>query len=447
MPRMIDRKKRGGHLREEEWRWIVESFTAGLVPEYQMSALLMAVWFRGLSDLETNVLTDAMMKSGRCLDFSALSRPTVDKHSTGGVGDKVSLALAPCAAAAGLAVPMVSGRGLGHTGGTLDKLGAIPGFRTGLSIGQFVDQVGRLGCAITGQSHDMAPADGKIYALRDVTATVDCIPLIAASIMSKKLAAGPKGIVFDVKVGRGAFMQTLDEARQLARALIRIGTAAGRRCTALLTSMDQPLGVSVGNALEVAEIIDLLRGNGPPDLRELTVALVAEMLIVGELCADVGSAWTVASRALAGPACRRFAEMVEAQGGDPAIVTDPTLLPSAPVIRTLNASRGGYVARVDARIVGEIAISLGAGRATVHDPVDPRVGIACVVKIGSTIGAGAVIAAVHAADEASAERALRDLSEAFSIVDGPVAPPPLILERMDEEGTTPWVRPASEFHD
>ncbi|MBN1425897.1 thymidine phosphorylase [Candidatus Fermentibacteria bacterium] len=446
MPRMIDRKKRGGCLRDEEWRWIVESFTAGLVPDYQMSALLMAVWFRGLSDTETSALTRAMMESGSCLDFSTLARPTVDKHSTGGVGDKVSLALAPCAAAAGLAVPMVSGRGLGHTGGTLDKLAAIPGFRTVLTMTQFMDQVRSLGCAITGQSDDMAPADGMIYALRDVTATVDCIPLIAASIMSKKLAAGPQGIVFDVKVGRGAFMQNLDDARRLAGVLIRIGAAAGRRCTALLTNMDQPLGVAVGNALEVSEIIDLLRGGGPEDLKEITVALVAEMLITGGLIAEAGEAWVAATHALEGPALQCFSDMVEAQGGQTAIIADASLLPSAPVIRTLEAPRGGFVAQLDARVIGEIAVVLGAGRSTVHDAVDPRVGIMCDVKVGSRIGAGEALLTVHAADEASAERALRELYEAVSIVDQPVPAPPLILERIDETGATPWVHPMSVAH-
>lgn len=448
VPRVIDRKKRGQPLTADEWTWIVRSFTAGAIPEYQMSALLMAVWFQGLTNGETAALTDAMMRSGRCLDLSAISRPTVDKHSTGGVGDKVSLALAPVVAAAGGAVPMVSGRSLGHTGGTLDKLAAIPGFRTGLSIEEFVSQVERVGCAITGQSPDMAPADGKMYALRDVTATVDCVPLIAASIMSKKLAAGPQGIVFDVKVGRGAFMQTLEDARNLSRVLLGIGHAAGRRCTALLTDMEQPLGWAVGNALEVREAIALLQDRGPADLRELTLALAAEMLVVAGVAVDAGAGWTAAERALVSGAARKtFIAMVEAQGGDGTIVDRPEELASAPVVKELVASRAGYVARLDARTVGEVARVLGAGRATVQDEVDPRVGIVLHAKVGALVEAGVVLADVHAADECAAGRAVGDLNLAVEIVSDPVPCRTLVMERMDHDGLSPWSHPLAAFHD
>lgn len=442
VPRLIDLKKRGRALAEDEWRWIVRSFTDGGIPEYQMAALLMAVWFRGLTDGETAALTDAMMHSGRCLDLTVISRPTVDKHSTGGVGDKVSLALAPLVAAAGAAVPMVSGRGLGHTGGTLDKLAAIPGFRTVLSVDEFVSQVARVGCAITGQSPDMAPADGKIYALRDVTATVDCIPLIAASIMSKKLAAGPQGIVFDVKVGRGAFMSTLDDARQLSRVLIGIGQTSGRHCTALLTDMDQPLGHAVGNALEVRETIELLCNGGPPDLREVTLALAAEMLAVAGVVADRRAGWVRAEEVLASGAARdRFAAMVEAQGGDAGIIDDPSLLGSAPMVKELRAPHAGSLARLDARIVGETARALGAGRATVDGHVDPRVGIVVHAKVGAVVAAGEVLAEVHAASEDAADLAVEELAGAVEVVEERVPSPPVILERVDSHGWETWHHP------
>lgn len=435
MPQLIDAKKRGRSLSPHEWHWVVQEFTKGALPDYQMAALLMAVWFRGLSHEELVALTDAMMRSGRTLDLSCVPRPTVDKHSTGGVGDKVSLALAPLVASAGAAVPMISGRGLGHTGGTLDKLASIPGYDVQLSVQRFVEQVCRVGCAITGQSPDMAPADGRIYALRDVTATVDSIPLIAASIMSKKLAAGPTSLVFDVKVGRGAFMQTVGEARTLARTLVSIGVGHGRRCVAVLTDMEQPLGYAVGNALEVHEAVQLLRNAGPPDLRQVTLRLGAEMLVCAGLCATLPEAERVLTGCLeSGEALRTFVAMVEAQGGDPHVVDDPSVMGQAPVVREFAASDDGWVARCDARVVGELARWLGAGRTRIEEPVDPRVGLVVWAKVGQRVAKGEPLGQIHAPDEERASAALQSLSEAIVLSDTPSQPRALIIERVVPEG-------------
>ncbi len=448
LPALIERKKRGMPLSADEWGQIVRGFTAGEIPDYQMAALLMAARFRGLTQDETVSLTEAMMRSGQCLRWDHLSVPTVDKHSTGGVGDKVSLALAPLVAAAGVAVPMVSGRGLGHTGGTLDKLAAIPGFRTHLSLEEFRLQVERIGCAITGQSRELAPADGKIYALRDVTATVYSIPLIAASIMSKKLAAGPGGIVFDVKVGRGAFMEDIEHARDLARLLIGIGEASGRRCCALLTDMDQPLGLSVGNALEAREAVELLHGRGPEDLAAVTLALAAEMLVLTGMASGPLEGWKKACRVRdSGAALERFAQMVAAQGGNPAVAHDPSVLPSAPVVRIVEAPHHGVVTRIDARAIGDAARVLGAGRLAVHDEVDPRVGIVLRVKEGADVERGQPLAEIHAPSEAAVDQVLPTLRASIHVGETPEPPRPLIRERITGGSVAPWSMPEGACHD
>ncbi len=443
MQGIIEKKKHGYSLTLDEWSWVVKGFVSGIIPDYQMSALLMAVCFQGMSREETIALTGEMMRSGECLDLGSVGRPTVDKHSTGGVGDKVSLALAPLAAAAGLAVPMVSGRGLGHTGGTLDKLASIPGFRTFLTPSQFVDQVTAIGCAIMGQSEGMAPADGKVYALRDVTATVDCIPLIAASIMSKKLAAGPSALVMDVKVGNGAFMRSIEDAERLAKILIEIGEGEGRAVSALLTSMEQPLGFAVGNALEVREIIDLLDGRGPDDLREITLGLAAEMMLLAGTERDLESAWATAELKLNnGDAKTKFAQMLEAQGGDPEVIEKPSLLALAPHVVEFNSPDDGYLICFDARLVGEIAVGLGAGRRKVDDDVDPSVGIVLAAKIGARVEKGQPIAFVHAADEIHANDALLDLRDAVELgSEPPSGNERLILKKIDKTGIKSWKVP------
>ncbi|HEV2150640.1 MAG TPA: thymidine phosphorylase, partial [Longimicrobiaceae bacterium] len=350
---LIDRKKRGGELTPEEIGFLLEGFVAKRIPDYQVSAWLMAVVWRGMTEAETLALTRAMVESGAALDWSGLDRPTVDKHSTGGVGDKTSLVLVPLMAAAGAAFVKMSGRGLGHTGGTLDKLEAIPGFRVSLGLEEMRAQVERIGCALVGQSPELVPADRDLYALRDVTGTVESVPLIAGSIMSKKLAGGARTLVLDVKWGAGAFMTTLEAARELADALVRIGEGAGRRTRAVLSPMEEPLGRAVGNALEVREAIDTLRGGGPPDLWELTVELGMHLLVLAGLAASESEAHArMAELRASGRAAEAFADLVEAQGGDPRVVDDPDgVLPRAPVVRevALDAEDGRWVAALDAR--------------------------------------------------------------------------------------------------
>jgi pyrimidine-nucleoside phosphorylase/thymidine phosphorylase len=392
----------------------------------------MAVFFRGMTPAESLALTGAMLRSGDVLDLSAVPGAKVDKHSTGGVGDKVSLPLAGLAAACGVKVPMVSGRGLGHTGGTLDKLEAIPGFRVDLPVERFVELVGSVGAALVGQTARLAPADRKLYALRDVTATVESIPLIAASIMSKKLAEGIDGLVLDVKVGRGAFMKTGAEARRLAEVLVGIGRGAGKRVTALLTAMDQPLGLAVGNALEVVESIELLRGGGPADLREVTVALTAEMLLLARLAPDLPAARRLVEAAIAdGRGLAAFRRIVEAQGGDPRAVDDPGRLPRAAEVVEVASPAAGVVEAIDGEALGLAAMALGAGRARVEDRIDPAVGLVLARKVGDRVAPGEPLLLVHrnAAGEPQPRVAARVLA-AYRIGPGPVAPGPLVLERM-----------------
>jgi pyrimidine-nucleoside phosphorylase len=386
----IIRKKRDGNpLGREEIDLFVAGATDGSWPDYQLSALLMAVVLRGMSDEETAWLTEAMARSGARLDLGLLPGLKVDKHSTGGVGDKTSLILAPLAAACGVVVPMMSGRGLGHTGGTLDKLEAIPGFRVDLAAPDIVDALADVGCVIVGQTRDIAPADRRLYRLRDVTATVESIPLITASIMSKKLAEGIDGLVLDVKVGCGAFMKTVREAEQLAQAMVRAGQLAGVRTEAMLTRMDAPLGRAVGNALEVAESIDTLRGQGPRDLTELSVLLAARMVLVAGRAATAADAERQVRDALAsGAGLDRFRRMVARQGGDPAVVDDPSVLAVAPGRELVRAPRAGYVTGLEAMLIGRAAAALGAGRATAEDRVDHGVGIRVLASLGSLVRAG-----------------------------------------------------------
>jgi pyrimidine-nucleoside phosphorylase/thymidine phosphorylase len=429
---LIHRKREGGRLTAEEIGALVRGYTAGEIPDYQLAAFCMAVFFRGMDDAEVRALTDAMLRSGDVLDLSDIPGAKVDKHSTGGVGDKVSLPLAPLAAACGVRVPMVSGRGLGHTGGTLDKLEAIPGFRVDLPLERFVELVRDHGLALIGQTARLAPADRRLYALRDVTATVESIPLIAASIMSKKLAEGIDALVLDVKVGRGAFMKTLPEARRLAETLAAIGRGMGKRVTALLTAMDQPLGRAVGNALEVVESIELLRGGGPPDLRELTVALTAEMVLLAGLAPDLAAGRRAVEAAIAdGRGLARLREIVAAQGGDPAAIDDPARLPRAAQVLPVAAPAGGVVEAIDAEAVGLAAMALGAGRARVDDRIDPAVGIVLTVKVGERVEAGQPLCLVHRnAGGEPQDRVADRLRAAYRVGPGPAPVTPLVLERM-----------------
>ena len=410
----------------------MDGFTRGLVPEYQMSAFCMAVFFRGMQPAETRALTESMLRSGDVLDLSDIPGRKIDKHSTGGVGDKVSLALAPLAAACGVKVPMISGRGLGHTGGTLDKLEAIPGFRVDLEVERFRELVATVGACLIGQTARLAPADKKLYALRDVTATVESIPLISASIMSKKLAEGIDGLVLDVKVGRGAFMKSLPEARALAASLAQIGRGMGKEVTALLTAMDEPLGRAVGNALEVKEIVELLRGGGPPDLRTVTIELTAEMLVLGGVAADLLEGREAVSAAIAdGRGLAKLGEIVRAQGGDPEAVYDPSRLPRAPRSYEVAAPDSGWVEMIDAEAVGLAAMALGAGRARVEDPVDPAVGIEVLRKVGEPVERGEPLCLVHEGVRSEARPAMTHrLLGAFRLAERPPAPRPLLLERM-----------------
>ncbi|TMQ47279.1 MAG: thymidine phosphorylase [Candidatus Eisenbacteria bacterium] len=407
-------------------RWI-HGVTEGSIPDYQSAALLMAITLRGMNDEETVALTDAVLHSGSLLGWNGLGRPTVDKHSTGGVGDKISIALAPLVAACGAAVPMIVGRGLGHTGGTRDKLEAIPGFRTALTAEEFSAQVRRIGVVIAGQSEELAPADGKLYALRDVTGTVESRPLIVASILGKKLAAGASGILFDVKCGRGAIMETQEEARELAKDLTRVARELGRKSRAIITSMDQPLGLTIGNASETAEALQILRGLAPPDVTELTRTLGAMMLVLAGVARERHEADARMDTALgSGLALQRAEAMIQAQGGDPRVTVDPGILPRAPVETKATADRKGYVTEIDARALGMLLVRMGGGRERMDQELDHGVGIRLLRKVGDLVGAGDAVAIVEARREAPDWA--DEVRRAYSIADQAPTPKPLIIE-------------------
>lgn len=416
---IIATKRDGRPLSEAQIRYFIAAYTRGDIPDEQAAALLMAIVLRGMNVDELAVWTDAMIASGERLDLSEIDAPTVDKHSTGGVGDKISLPLAPLVAASGAVDPMLSGRGLGHTGGTLDKLESIPGLRVDLSRAEFISVLKRVGCAICAAGPELAPADRKLYALRDVTATVESIPLIASSIMSKKIAEGTSALVLDVKVGSGAFLPELERARELAVTMVRLGAAHGVKTAALLTDMDTPLGRTAGNALEVAESLEVLRGDGPPDTRALTLELARTMLELVGLDADCEDALD------SGAALGRFEAMVSAQGGDLSAG-----LPEAPERELVTAGRSGYLRRLDARAVGVAAWRLGAGRARKEDPVSPVAGVVCLKKPGDEVAEGEAVLELHAEDPGRFPRARAALEGALEI--GPEAPEPapLVIERI-----------------
>jgi pyrimidine-nucleoside phosphorylase len=433
---LIERKRDGGRLTPEEWSAVVAEYTAGRIPDYQIAALLMASYLKGLERTELAALTDAMLASGQRLNFDGWATPRIDKHSTGGVGDKVSLVLAPLVAACGVAVPMMSGRGLGHTGGTLDKLESIPGFRTNLSLAEAKAQVQKLGCVMIGQTKEIAPADGRLYALRDVTATVESIPLIAASIMSKKLAEGLTGLVLDVKRGSGAFLPKVEQGLELARTMIALGEDRGCPTVALLTAMDRPLGRACGNVLETEEAILALRGEGPPDLLEVTYALGVEMLLAAGVETNTKKARKKLETAIdSGLAAEKFEQIIEAQGGNPKAVEDPSVLPQALAVEVYAASRTGVVQRVEPRTIGRAIIALGGGRRTVDDPVDPTVGFVITVKPGDKVLEGEPIASVFAKDADGVRIGFEALAEAIVVGDKLTEKPlPLVSHRVTRAG-------------
>ncbi len=426
---IIRSKRDGGELSPDEIDAFVHAAAAGSWPDYQLSALLMAIVLRGMTPRETAHLTGAMARSGATLDWSDLPGPAVDKHSTGGVGDKTSLILAPLAAACGAFVPMMSGRGLGHTGGTLDKLEAIPGFRVDLTVAEFPRVLRRVGAAMIGQTAEVAPADKKLYALRDVTATVESVPLITASILSKKLAEGIRGLVMDVKCGRGAFMKDAAAARTLAESIVANGNANGVRTEALLTNMDAPLGRAVGNALEVRECLAVLRGEGPVDVENLSVELAARMLLLGDLADDHATAEARIRAALrTGLGLETFRRMVEAQGGDPWIIDEPNRLPVAPHRHVVAAPRGGTVIELDAESIGQAAVALGAGRDRHDEPVDPAVGVVLHATLGDAVEAGDALAELHYRNADRLAMAAALVAKAYVVSDEPPPASPRIMD-------------------
>ncbi len=433
--RMVDliRKKRDREaLRPEEIRFFIEGYTAGAVTDYQAAALLMAIFLNGATEQEQLALTEEMLHSGEVLDWSDLPGVKVDKHSTGGVGDKTSLILAPIAATAGVVVPMISGRGLGHTGGTLDKLESIPGFDVDLSADSFRQVLAATGLTLAGQTAEVAPADKKLYALRDVTATVESIPLIASSILSKKLAEGIDALVLDVKVGAGAFMKSQEQAQALARTLVQIGRGAGKKVTALITDMDQPLGTHIGNALEVIESCEVLAGRVQNDLSELSFELAAHMLVLGEVAPDRRAARAQIAELIAkGAALRKFQQLVAAQGGDPEALVDYSRLPGAKRSEQVKAERSGVVQRIHAEEVGVAGMLLGAGRARVDDSIDYGAGVVLHQKVGDAVEADAALATLYYNDARALDEARSRLAAAFTIGDQPVSAAPLIRKILD----------------
>jgi pyrimidine-nucleoside phosphorylase len=433
--RLIERKRDGGKLDTGEWRALIMAYAAGHVPDYQMSAFLMACFLKGMDRAETAALTDAMLNSGVTFELQHLGKPRLDKHSIGGVGDKVSLVLAPLVSVFDIAVPMISGRGLGHTGGTLDKLESIPGFRTDLTIAEAQEQLAELGCVLMGQTAEIAPADRKMYALRDATSTVESIPLIASSIMSKKLAEDLTGLVIDIKRGSGAFLPSFDKEVELANEMISLGESHGCPVVAVFTAMDRPLGRACGNALEVEEAIAALRGEGPEDLLEVTLALSAEMLVLAGVAPDLASARADLTKAIqSGKAAEQFRRIIERQGGNPNVMDDAALLPQARECELYPAARRGFVQRVEPKAIGRGIIALGGGRTTMADTVDPAVGFVITVKPGDFVEAGEPLASIYARDKAGVDRGRATLRSAITIGDEAEPPLKLVSHRVSKAG-------------
>lgn len=426
---IIIKKRDGGELSREEIAFFLEGFTHGEIPDYQAAAWAMAVLFRGMTARETADLTRVIAASGTQLDLSSVVPIAVDKHSTGGVGDKTTLAVLPIVAACGVPVAKMTGRGLGFTGGTLDKMESIPGFRVDLTTEQFLDQLGRIGMVLSSPTDDLAPADEKLYALRDVTGTVPSIPLIVSSVMSKKIAAGAQAIVLDVKVGVGAFMQTIDEAVVLSEMMVDIGRHADRRVVALISDMNQPLGHAVGNALEVREAIETLHGDGPPDFRGHCLEIAGHMIVLAGKSEDLRIAMEMASKSLdTGIAYEKFVELIDAQGGDVAVVEDPGRLPRAQLVEKVVASQSGTVEAINAREVGLTAMELGAGRVAKGDTIDHAVGVVIHCKVGDRVERGDALFTVHANKADQRDTAVRRLFQAFSLTDSEVEPLPLFYQ-------------------
>ncbi len=433
--RLIEKKRDGGRLDGGEWRALTLAYASGHIPDYQMAAFLMACYLRGLDAEETAALTDAMLTSGERLGITGVNAPRVDKHSIGGVGDKTSLILAPLVSSLGVMVPMISGRGLGHTGGTLDKLESIPGFRTDLTLAQARAQLASLGCIMIGQTREIAPADRKMYPLRDATATVDSIPLIAASIMSKKLAEDLTGLVLDIKRGSGAFIPELEREIELAQVMIRLGVDHGCPVVALVTAMDRPLGRACGNALELEEAILALRGEGPPDVMEVTYALGAEMLVLAHAATDIDGARRQMERAIGtGRAAEHFQKIIEEQGGNPGVVDDPAVLPQSAQCELFAAPRRGFIARVEPRAVGRGITALGGGRDTMEDRIDPSVGFVITARPGDWVEAGEPLATIFARDRIGVESGRQTLRNAITIAEEADPPLPLISHRISTAG-------------
>ncbi len=426
---LIHRKRDGEELSAEEIQFVVDGYTNGDIPDYQVSAFLMAVFFSGMSDREVSALTESMMNSGTLVDLSGIPGVKVDKHSTGGVGDKTSLISSPIAAAAGVVVPMISGRALGHTGGTLDKLESIPGFRTDLTIDEFREQLLLHKLAFIGQTPEVAPADGKLYALRDATATVESIPLVASSIMSKKLAVGLDALVLDVKVGSGAFMKRQVDARRLAQLMVGIGRRMDKRVQALITDMNQPLGYAVGNALEVMEVSQTLQNAGPADLTRISLELAARMIFLAKITKTLDEARELAQAKLLDlSGYRKFKDVIQAQGGNPAVLDRFDLLPNATGAREISTTRGGYISGIDAELIGQASSMIGAGRNTKEDSIDPAVGVILEVKVGNKIEAGSILCRIYHTSEQNLDEAADLVEDAFKISQHPVEERDLILE-------------------
>ena len=431
---IIRRKRHGVELDRKELAFFVSGLLDGTIPDYQTTAFLMAVALLGMSEQETLGLTEEMLHSGSVLDLSDLPGEKIDKHSTGGVGDKTSLVIAPLAAAAGVIVPMISGRGLAHTGGTLDKLESIPGFSVRLSLTEFREVVAKAGCAFIGPTDEIAPADRKLYALRDVTGTVESVPLIVASILSKKLAEGITGLVLDVKVGSGAFMKDLNSATELGTLLASIAHRMGKRSVAVVSDMNQPLGNHIGNALEVKECVEVLRGAGPEDLRELCLLLAAYMLVFGRIAGNVQEGKEKAASMIAsGAGLDKFSEIVRLQGGDPRVIEDPEKLPRAAHLRDVPSPRTGYVGRIDTEAIGVAAMLLGAGRETVDAQIDPAVGLVVKRKLGEPVSAGDPLLTLHYNDRSRLEETERLVSNAYHIQDQPPSKVPLVHKALRPE--------------